>query len=48
MLDEDYEQITSSSIDWNRFSNKTVLITGANGFIGTHLKEYLNKILGYK
>ncbi|MCT7556231.1 NAD-dependent epimerase/dehydratase family protein [Aliarcobacter butzleri] len=41
MLKEDYEQIKQSSIDWKKFENKTILITGANGFLPAYMVETL-------
>ena len=35
---EDYQRIIDEgSIDWNRFTNKSILITGSTGLIGTNL-----------
>lgn len=37
-------EITSADINWSRFKNKTVLITGAGGFIGSFLVlSFLNR-----
>ncbi len=51
MIVEDFNQIKNSSIDWNRFENKTILITGANGFLPAYMVEILlllnNDILKY-
>jgi nucleoside-diphosphate-sugar epimerase len=51
MILEDFNQIKNSSIDWNRFESKTILITGANGFLPTYMVETLlllnNDILNY-
>ena len=51
MILEDFNQIKNSSIDWNRFANKTILITGANGFLPAYMVETLlllnNDILKY-
>ena len=33
----DIKEITNTNVDWNRFDGKTVLITGAGGFIGYYL-----------
>lgn len=33
----DIEEIIKTDVDWNRFDGKTVLITGAGGFIGYYL-----------
>ncbi|WP_207923289.1 NAD-dependent epimerase/dehydratase family protein [Marinomonas flavescens] len=41
MLDDDYQQIESSSIEWLRFKNKTILITGGNGFLPAYIVETL-------
>lgn len=34
---EDINAITSSNLDWNKLSNKTILISGANGFLASYL-----------
>lgn len=51
MIIEDFNQIKNSSIDWNRFESKTILITGANGFLPAYMVETLlllnNDILKY-
>ena len=36
--------ISSSGIDWNKFRNSNVLITGASGHIGTYLVNVLNTL----
>ena len=33
----DIKEIINTNVDWNRFNGKTVLITGAGGFIGYYL-----------
>lgn len=33
----DIKEILSFNIDWNKFKNKTIMITGAGGFIGSYL-----------
>jgi len=38
---QDLELIAQESIDWQRFSGKTVLITGANGFLPAYMVETL-------
>ena len=38
---EDLIQITDASIDWKRFSGKTILISGANGFLPAYMVETL-------
>lgn len=45
IIKEDLEFIYSSDINWSLFYNKTILITGANGFLPAYLVEsllYLN------
>lgn len=45
---EDLENIVAeTTIDWTRFSNKTVLISGANGFLPAYMVETL-LFLSYK
>ena len=34
---EDIDYITSQDLDWSKFKNKTILISGANGFLATYL-----------
>jgi nucleoside-diphosphate-sugar epimerase len=51
IINEDLENIVNSDIDWQRFNNKTVLITGANGFLPAYMVETLyflanNSIVG--
>ena len=41
MIIEDFNQIKNSFIDWNRFESKTILITGANGFLPAYMVETL-------
>jgi nucleoside-diphosphate-sugar epimerase len=45
VVEDDLRTIISFPLDWDRFSRKTVLISGANGFIPAYLVEtllYLN------
>ncbi|MEI7735918.1 MAG: NAD-dependent epimerase/dehydratase family protein, partial [Ferruginibacter sp.] len=45
ILKQDLAGITSADIDWLQFNNKTVLITGASGFLPAYMVEtllYLN------
>ncbi len=45
IIEEDIITILESNVDWSRFKNKTVLITGANGFLPAYMVEtlmYLN------
>jgi nucleoside-diphosphate-sugar epimerase len=47
IIKEDLQSIYNSDIDWSSFYNKTILITGANGFLPAYLVEsllYLNFI----
>tara|TARA_B100000965_G_scaffold201488_1_gene168205 strand:- start:2360 stop:3397 length:1038 start_codon:yes stop_codon:yes gene_type:complete len=37
----DFEQIKNSSIDWNKFKGKTILVTGANGILPAYMVESL-------
>jgi len=41
ILQEDMEQIFSSNIKWDFLINKTVLITGANGFLPAYMVDFL-------
>ncbi|MFV0481251.1 MAG: NAD-dependent epimerase/dehydratase family protein [Campylobacteraceae bacterium] len=42
MIKEDLKEITSNpSIDWAQFSNTTILITGANGFLPAYMVDTL-------
>ena len=45
IIEEDIVKIINSNVDWSRFNNKTILITGANGFLPAYMVEtlmYLN------
>lgn len=47
IINEDLQTIYNSDINWSSFYNKTILITGANGFLPAYLVEsllYLNFI----
>jgi UDP-glucuronate decarboxylase len=47
IIDEDLEMIYKSDIEWEKFTNSTILVTGANGFLPAYLVEtflYLNHI----
>jgi UDP-glucuronate decarboxylase len=47
IIQEDLRTIYNSDIDWSKFFNSTILITGANGFLPAYLVEsllYLNFI----
>ena len=47
IVEEDLKRIASSSLPWERFFGKSVLITGANGFVPAYMLEtllYLNEV----
>ena len=37
IINGDIEEIFNSNIDWLKFMNKTVVITGSNGFLGSYI-----------
>lgn len=41
MILDDIKEILSSNIEWAKFANKTILITGANGFLPAYMLETL-------
>ena len=41
IINEDLERIISADLDWKRFENKTILISGANGFLPAYMVETL-------
>lgn len=41
MLFEDFKYISSQKLPWNKSEKKTILISGANGFIPSYIIEYL-------
>lgn len=47
IINEDIISIISHNLNWNKLANKTILITGANGFLPAYMVEtmcYLNDI----
>ena len=42
---KDLTKIIDFSIDWKRFSGKTILISGANGFLPAYMVETLLLLL---
>lgn len=50
VIDEDIRAIIDHPLDWDKLSNKTILITGANGFLPAYMVEtlcYLNDLKKY-
>jgi nucleoside-diphosphate-sugar epimerase len=45
IISEDLETIIKADVDWQRFNNKTILITGANGFLPAYMLETLYFLL---
>ena len=46
VIQEDLEKIVAENLPWDRLSGKTVLISGANGFVPAYILEtllYLNE-----
>jgi UDP-glucuronate decarboxylase len=51
VVEEDLVRITSADLPWHSFAGKTVLISGANGFLPAYIVEtllYLNEINGQR
>jgi nucleoside-diphosphate-sugar epimerase len=46
IVEEDLERIVSSDLPWNRLFGKTVLISGANGFVAAYMVETLLHLNG--
>jgi len=47
IIEEDLAQIVAEDLPWGQFSGKTVLVTGANGFLPAYMVEallYLNEV----
>lgn len=41
IIQEDLQQIVTGNVDWKQFSGKTILITGASGFLPAYMVETL-------
>ena len=41
IINEDLERIVSADLNWKQFENKTILISGANGFLPAYMVETL-------
>lgn len=41
VLQKDFEYILNGEVDFNKFKNKTILITGATGLVGSLLVKTL-------
>ncbi|SFL99772.1 dTDP-glucose 4,6-dehydratase [Halopseudomonas pachastrellae] len=41
VIEEDLHAIFQLGLDWSRFAGKHILVTGATGFLGAYLVEYL-------
>ena len=48
IIQEDLENIINAQIDWQKFNGKTVLISGANGFLPAYMVESLLFLLDKK
>src|SRR3989344_3455458 len=48
IIEQDIKAIVKRNINWNLFSRRTVLISGASGFIATYLVETLMYLNAYK
>ena len=48
IIGEDIQNIIASDVNWRQFENKTVLITGANGFLPAYMVETLLFIVSRK
>lgn len=47
IIDEDISYIISTDLPWREFSDKTILITGANGFLPAYMVETLLNLKTY-
>lgn len=41
VIKKDLEEIVSSGLDWQRFANKSILVTGGSGFLASYLVKTL-------
>jgi hypothetical protein len=41
IVDDDLEQIISHDLPWGEFADRTVLVSGANGFLPAYMVEAL-------
>lgn len=48
IIKDDIEKICKEALDWNYFSNKNILITGANGILPSYIVETLLMLLYIK
>ena len=48
LLKQDFENIYNASSEWEKLNGRTLLITGANGFIASYLINFLLYIKSYK
>jgi len=48
ILDEDFKYIYSMDLPWERLNNKTVLVTGGSGLIGSLLLKYMTFLNEHK
>jgi UDP-glucuronate decarboxylase len=50
IIDEDIRSILNNNLTWDTLANKTILITGANGFLPAYMIKticYLNDVKDY-
>jgi nucleoside-diphosphate-sugar epimerase len=48
IINEDIQYIATTDLDWKQFENKTILITGANGFLPAYMVETLLYLVSAK
>ncbi len=44
VIEEDLQEIINSNLEWERFYNKTILISGASGFLAAYIVEVFLKL----